>query len=278
VHSFRTVSELLSRCACKEPVIALQQIRGNTLKNNTSEPEATKVIQTEVRGIMLRLVGYTRALELCARMNREIEVLDFIDGIKEGETFYDLGACEGRFALYAALRHVQVYAFEPEEMNFRALQQNIELNEERASHRLTPFRYAVGASNHTTTIKIAQPWAGGHQKVLSDVSGRVDLAFNFSAEQEVQVVSLDDFMARNHLPQADHMKIDVDGSELAFIKGATHTLSHPQLRRIIFELHQEDESYGQVKAFLASRGFVVTGSHEVEPHLLNVIFERQAAP
>lgn len=246
------------------------------LSSNAPAPEVEKVIQTEVRGITLRLVGYTRALELCARMNRETEVLDFIDGIKEGEVFYDLGACEGRFALYAALRNVQVYAFEPEAMNFHALQQNLALNAERAAF-LTPFRYAVGASNYKTTIKIAQPWAGGHQRVLSDVSSRIDLTFDFCSEQEVEVVSLDEFIASNNLPPADHMKVDIDGSELAFIKGATRTLSHPQLRRIIFELHQDDQSYEEVKSFLVSRAFVPISRHMVELHLFNVVFERRTA-
>src|SRR5438874_9975831 len=37
-------------------------------------------------------------------------------------------SCEGRFSLYAALRGVRCFAFEPEELNFRALMENIELN------------------------------------------------------------------------------------------------------------------------------------------------------
>ena len=248
------------------------------MDSNTPQLEVAKVIQTEVRGITLALDGHTRALELCARMNRETEVLDFIDGIKEGKTFYDLGSCEGRFALYAALRGVRVYAFEPEAMNFHALQHNLELNGGKAARFLTPFRYAVGASNHKTTIKIAQPWAGGHQRVLSDVPSRIDLAFDFSSEQEVEVVSLDEFIASNNLAVPDHLKIDVDGSELAFIDGATRTLSYPQLRRIIVELHEDDESYEKVKAFLVSRGFVLVSRHLVEPRLFNVVFARRTAP
>jgi hypothetical protein len=114
--------------------------------------------------------------------------------------------------------------------------------------------------------------------VLSDVPSRVDLAFDFSSEQEVDVISLDEFIATNKLALPDHLKIDIDGSELAFIEGATRTLSHPQLQRIIVELHEDDESYEKVKAYLVSRGFVLVSRHLVEPRLFNVVFERRAAP
>src|SRR5581483_3974241 len=103
------------------------------------------VISTTVRGIELRLVGYTRALELCARMNRETEVLDFIDGMERGAVLYDIGACEGRFSLYAASRGIRCIAFEPEELNFKALTENIDLNQAGVGRLITPWQCAVGA-------------------------------------------------------------------------------------------------------------------------------------
>jgi len=235
----------------------------------------TKVVTTEVRNVTLKLAAYTRALELCARMNRETEVLDFIDRINAGEVLYDLGACEGRFALYAALKGVRCYAFEPEAMNFRALEDNIALNGDAVARLLTPMNYAVGESNHQTTIKIGQPWAGGHHRVLSDVPSRVDLEFDFTSEQQVQVVALDDLIAARELPAPDYLKVDVDGSELSFIKGARRTLGGSQIKGVIFELHRDDVSYEEVTSFLESLGFAPAEKYEVEPGLFNVIFERR---
>ncbi|MGZ5434782.1 MAG: FkbM family methyltransferase [Pyrinomonadaceae bacterium] len=227
-----------------------------------------------MRGVTLNLVGHTRALELCAGMNRETEVLDFIDRIEPGEVFYDLGACEGRFALYAALRGIRCYAFEPESMNFSALQENFALNRIRVEHLLTPLKYAVGEANHQSTIKIGQPWAGGHHRVLSDVSSRVDLDFNFVSEQPVEVVALDAFIDNMNLPAPNYMKIDVDGSELAFLKGAQQTLASRSLKAIIFELLERDVSYQEAIALLEALGFGVVEKHEVEPGLFNVVFKR----
>lgn len=232
------------------------------------------ITTNEVRGINLRLTTHTRALELCARMNYETEVLDFIDRIPAGEILFDLGACEGRFALYAALRNIKCFAFEPEAMNFQTMLENIELNGANAQANLMPYKYAVGASNHLTTIKIAQPWAGGHQRVIASAPSRTDLNFDFCDSQEVTVVALDDFIATHNLPYPNYLKVDVDGSEIPFLKGAQRTLSHPNLNAIIFELCQTDEEYPQILVTLAASGFQPTQSHLVEHDLFNMVFEK----
>lgn len=233
-----------------------------------------EVIETELRGTRLRLVGRTRALRLCARLNRELEVFDFIDRIAPGEVLYDLGACEGRFALYAALRGVRCYAFEPERMNYQVLLENIAHNGQTAGKLLVPLPYAVGETGHRTTIKIAQPWAGGHQKVVADVPSRVDLDFDFTVEEDVVVVALDEFIAEANLPQPNYLKVDIDGSEVPFVRGARDTLNRPQLKRIIFELCRADPSCAEVTSFLGACGFAPAQRHEVEPGLFNVLFER----
>jgi len=186
---------------------------------------------------------------------------------------FDLGACEGRFALYAAVRGVNCYAFEPEQMNYEALRTNIELNPAAESY-LTTFNLAVGNVHHQTTIKIGQPWAGGHHKVLSDVSSRVDLDFDFTSEQSVEVVALDEFISEAKLPDPDYLKVDIDGSEVSFLRGASKTLQGPSVQGIIFELHEADASYQEVNDFLSSIGFRAMDRHEVEPGLFNIIFRR----
>jgi FkbM family methyltransferase len=223
----------------------------------------------------MQFAAYTRALQLCARMNRETEVLDFIDDIPLGGVLYDLGACEGRFALYAALRNIRCYAFEPESMNFAAMLANIELNGDKAKGLLTPLNLAVGDRNCSATLKIGQPWAGGHQKVVDDGACRVDLAFNFGSEQTIQVVALDDFISSTGCQPPDFLKVDVDGSEMAFIKGSVKTLERKELKGIMFELHERDASYNEVVSLLGSSGFVIADRFEVEPALFNIWFRRR---
>jgi FkbM family methyltransferase len=234
------------------------------------------IVEADVRGVQFRLVGYTRALELCARMNREMEVLDFIDEMAPGEVLYDLGACEGRFALYAALRGVRVYAFEPEALNHQALNENIALNADCLADRLVPLRFAVGETMMTGALKIAQPWAGGHQRVLTG-AGRVDLDFDFTDEQPVQVVALDQLIAAEGLPQPHYLKIDIDGSEIPFMKGAKSTLRAPALKAVMFELQTEDGDFAEVVSQLAEAGLKEVSRHEIHPNLFNIWFARGAA-
>src|SRR6185437_16052773 len=136
----------------------------------TSKPEELKIVQNTVRGVPMTFMGYTRALELCARMNYETEILDFIDEIPAGAVLYDLGACEGRFGMYAALKGIRCYAFESEDKNYEAMLRNIDKNELKGN--LLPLKLAVGAVHATSELKIAQPWAGGHQKVVASAPSR----------------------------------------------------------------------------------------------------------
>lgn len=60
-------------------------------------------MDTFIRGIPIKLDTSTSALQDDATWTHEPENLDFIDALIPGQDiFLDLGACEGRFALYAA--------------------------------------------------------------------------------------------------------------------------------------------------------------------------------
>jgi FkbM family methyltransferase len=235
------------------------------------------VINTVVRGLTMRFAAYNRAMSLCARMNYEPENLDFIDAMTPAAVFYDLGACEGRFSLYAALRGHRVYAFEPEAMNFAALLDNRTLNGPTAVDNLHPLQLGVGATNGEAMLKVGQPWAGGHHKVVETGSARADLDFQFVSRQEIRTVSLDSHIAETGAPAPQYLKVDIDGSELPFLDGAKRTLADPGLLGILFELCRTDASYAQIVAFLTAQGFAVAGEYEVEPRLFNVHFVRAAA-
>ena len=83
-----------------------------------------EVVSRDLRGVNMQLLASNRALRLCSQMNYETEVLDIIDRTPTGEVFCDLGACEGRFSVYAALKGLKVISIEPELRNFSALEKN----------------------------------------------------------------------------------------------------------------------------------------------------------
>jgi FkbM family methyltransferase len=243
----------------------------------TSLPEELRIISNTVRDVPMTFMGYTRALALCARMNYETEVLDFIDAIPAGNVLYDLGACEGRFAMYAALRGIRCYAFEPEARNYEAMIRNIDHNR-ALNGNLIPVRLAVGAAHGASELKVAQPWAGGHQKVVASAPSRIDLDFNFTERQTIQVASLDQWIQETGNPVPDYLKVDVDGSELPFLDGTSSTLSNQKLKALIFELSERDPGYKTVVDTLQRHGFVMGTKHSIinEPQLYNIVFQRTA--
>lgn len=231
--------------------------------------------EIEVRGIFMKLMTYTRSLELCARMNYETENLDFIDNIMPGEILYDLGACEGRFSIYAAKNGIRVIAFEPEQKNFEVFTQNIRLNE--VADKITAINAGVGAHQGTAVLNIGQPWAGGHQKVVEHAEVRNDLAFDFVDRQTVNIVSLDEVIEKTGQPFPQYLKIDIDGSEMPFLNGAARTLQNKDLKGIIFELSEKDPHFGAILATFIDYGFVEDARYDVpnEPGLFNIIFSKR---
>ncbi|MDC0459768.1 FkbM family methyltransferase [Crocinitomicaceae bacterium] len=232
-----------------------------------------KHTQVQVRSISFKLMTYTHSLELCARMNFETENLDFIDDISCDDILYDLGACEGRFSLYAAKKGVKVISFEPEEKNFKVLLQNIALNDFQPN-QIEAINAGVGAKTAAAVLNIGQPWEGGHQKVVKHNLVRNDLDFDFKEKQTIQLIAIDQFLEEEKGPFPDYLKIDIDGSELPFLEGAKKTLNNSNLKGIIFELSELDSGFTKIIDILKSYGFIERKRFPVpnEPKLYNIIF------
>jgi FkbM family methyltransferase len=240
-----------------------------------------EIRRIDVRGTPMQFACHNNALRHYAQMIDEPEVLDLIDEIPQAAVFYDLGACEGRFALYAALRGVRTFAFEPELLNFRTLLENQELNGLSADTQLTALRLAVGNYTGRGVMRVAQPYPGGHlrnlvQAGMPGVSGSQTTNNEQVFMQGVDVVALDAWIERNRLPVPNYVKVDVDGSEIHFLEGARRTLKSTELRAIMFELSHDGPVYEQAEAALAVAGFQPVSEHFIQPGLFNVMFRRAA--
>jgi FkbM family methyltransferase len=231
-----------------------------------------KITNVAVRTVQFKLYTFNRSLELCSRMNYETENLDFIDSLEAGSVLYDLGACEGRFTIYAALKGISVVAFEPNKDNYQILKQNIALNQ--LSSKVTLINAGVGESDKTAILQIGQPWPGGHQKVVKHDDVRSDLNFDFKEFETINIYSLDNIILRENLLMPDALKIDIDGSEVPFIKGGFKTLNSNRLKKVIFELDENDKNFKWIEECLSNAGFSVQGRSPVpnEPGLFNYCY------
>ena len=182
------------------------------------------------------------------------------------DVFYDIGANIGSYALIGAAaspESVQVIAFEPSYDNFSALCANIVLND--LSSRIVPLPVILGS---TTTLALFRYRRLGAGIAQHDSIGREPWEAVY--EQPMLSYRLDDIIEQFGLPHPTHIKLDVDGAELAVLEGGARTLARPELREVLVEVQPGDR---EVEQTLVAIGFDVIERHQT-PAAVNVIFRR----
>ena len=156
----------------------------------------------------------------------------------KNDVFFDIGANKGEFCFVAEklVDPANIYAFEP-------------------NPGLSSVLKAVFPAIHVHSIAISDKTGTSSFKVPS-VHNQSDttlgtLETNYKEENEtshqtfpVKTGTLDDFVKNNPIRRIDLIKIDVEGHEMAVIKGAGETISkfRPQLIVEIEERHHRDQS------------------------------------
>lgn len=122
-----------------------------------------------------------------------------------GGVVIDIGANIGTFAMYAGQFAEKVYAIEPEPHNLEALKNNIDIN--GMNDKVIPIPF--GISNFKGTAVIHD--SGGGSSIKDDGA--------FGAE--IEIMTLDNFFSLYEIDSVDVLKIDVEGSEVEIILGAS---------------------------------------------------------
>jgi len=207
----------------------------------------------------------------------EPEMLDYIDAIPSDSVFFDIGASNGIFSIYAMQKKLRVFSFEPEIQNFALLGTNCYLNSKSVKHQAQLFNVAISDSNGMGNMYIARFEAGGHMKIL-DKAQKVqeDETFEPDFVQNVLKFTLDSIIGQYGIPIPEYIKIDVDGAEAAVINGAVSTLSNNVLKSVFIELEEGKNDTLQIIDKLNGFGFVQTKKIQVQNYLglYNYIFER----
>jgi FkbM family methyltransferase len=138
--------------------------------------------------------------------------------LSPGDNFWDIGANIGYFTLLAAaaLHNTgQIIGFEPGQIAFRRLQENIGLNN----------------FNNITAVNLAASDCAGEAKLYlaSEIADTGATLYQGGMDRGqfeiIQTISLDSFLSQEHLPPPHLVKVDVEGAELAVLQGATNILS-----------------------------------------------------
>ena len=147
----------------------------------------------------------------------EQEETEFMEGVVQpGNVFVDIGANVGYFTCLAS-RWVgeagQVYAIEPDRINFRHLRRNVRTN--KCTANVQAVRAAASEAEGTTVLHRSLVNCGDHRIYADGVDTRIG--------EPVRTVAVDDFVAA--APRVDFVKMDVQGAETLVLDGMQQTLA-----------------------------------------------------
>lgn len=159
----------------------------------------------------------------------------FVGFLKDGDVVIDVGANIGLFSLLGS-RYVgqagRIYAFEPTSATFEILKENIRIN---AIENIAPQK--IPLADKSIPIIMVNPAGEGGE--YFDALNRIQ-----QVDQErltgavIYTETLDDFIRQNDIRKIDIIKIDIEGAELLFFKGAKESLTKFR-PKIIFEANEK---------------------------------------
>jgi FkbM family methyltransferase len=124
-----------------------------------------------------------------------------------------------------------VFAFDPSYANLASLCANILTND--AVDQITPVPVALSNASEMTVFNLRTLEPGGARHTLGDAPSKEGPTLY---PQPAMTFRLDDLVERFRLPPPNHIKLDVDGGELAVLEGAVKTLASPGLRSMLIEV------------------------------------------
>lgn len=146
-----------------------------------------------------------------------------------GKDFIDVGGYVGDSALLFEREFCDknIYSFEATKANFRLMQRTLELNN---SKRIVPINKGLGANNSTMQICIAE---GGSSIV----------AHNSDEMESVEIITLDEFVKERKIA-VGFIKVDIEGFEMEFLKGAKETITAQKPAMLLSIYHQPSDYFG----------------------------------
>lgn len=151
---------------------------------------------------------------------------------KEGDYVIDGGACYGDTAIYFAdlvKDKGKVFSFEFMKENLELYNTNMDLNP-KCKDRIELIKRPLG-SNSSEKFYAVESGPGTYLTKNKPTQ----------VSEEYTTLSIDDFVEQNNIEKIDFIKLDIEGSELETLKGATKTLKKHKPELAICVYHKKSD-------------------------------------
>lgn len=164
---------------------------------------------------------------------REYKAAELIIG-NATEPILDVGAHVGLFEIYVRSlnKTVPILAIEPEEANFKTLEENIKANK---LTKIKTFKMALGGRTESGRLVVSSD-SHNHRLESAPVSGEPVEEGDTQANQPVEILSLRDFLDKEKIATISLLKMDIEGGEYD-VFSACMPADFARIKYIIMEYH-----------------------------------------
>jgi FkbM family methyltransferase len=225
----------------------------------------------------LRRLKGTRASWLTTGYIDTMELIDL--AVRSGaHTLYDIGAHIGSWSLLcnALYPKTEIFAFEPQPGHTEQFIANT-----RGITNIRLFPCALGSRVETRTFYPATRSDASSFLPLTSI-GKTQFSLDNEPPVSMDIVPLDDIVAREKLPAPDLIKLDVQGFELEVLRGGILALENARwvLSEVSFQpIYEGQVLFSELATFLAQHGYETYAfGHSVRAGVplvqLDVLFRR----
>ena len=169
--------------------------------------------------------------------NYGIRYIQNIEAIQD-KCIIDVGAFVGdSLLILSKLTQNKVYAFEAMSENYNQMKKTLQMNNVTNA---VPINKALGNASGKTILTFA---GAGSQSVPPSI-------FNPKEQEEVEVITLDDFVKEHNL-DVGLIKVDIEGAEQDFLKGAKQTICQ-QKPILLLSIYHKPEDFFFIKPEIES--------------------------
>ena len=205
--------------------------------------------------------------------SKEPDTLDWINGFKSNEIFWDIGANIGIYSLYAASKiNMQVISFECSMNNLRVLSKNISINNFQNNIKLFQLPLLDKKNTFMTMNETKDIEGAAHNSFGMSLD---DAGNEFKPLRSYKIfgTSINNILDEKILKLPNHIKIDVDGFEHKILAGADKYLNSSSIKSILVEVNENYfEQYTEIIRIMNKANFIIKKKSFLNFKKYNYIF------